>query len=97
MIRHVVFLAWKDGTTEEEIRAVGDGLRALPAVIPEIEAFSCGPDLGLTGQDYDFALVGDFADEAAWRAYQEHPDHVALLEDVIAPITTRRTRVQFEV
>ena len=97
MIRHTVFLSWKEGTTGEEVAAVADGLAALPGLIPEIAAFACGPDLGLTEGEFDFALVGDFADVDAWSTYQEHPDHVALLRDVIGPITARRTRVQFEI
>ncbi|WP_410050082.1 Dabb family protein [Actinomadura sp. CNU-125] len=69
----------------------------MPRAVEEIRALSCGGDLGLTGGAHDFAAVLDFADADAWRAYQEHPAHRALVADLLKPILAERATVQFDV
>jgi hypothetical protein len=41
------------------------------------------------------ALVADFDSEEDWRAYQGHPDHLALVDDLVKPIVMEAIRVQY--
>lgn len=96
MLRHVVLFHWKPGTTPEQVRAVTDGLRALPAVIPEIAGYHVGPDAGLVEGNADFAVVADFASEADWATYRAHPVHQAVIAEHITPIAAERLSAQYE-
>ena len=96
MIRHVVMFKWKDGTTREQVQTAGDRLGRLPGQIPEIAAYSFGPDLGLSDGASGFAVVADFATVEDWRAYLAHPAHLRVVEEAVAPIRESRTVVQFE-
>ena len=57
MLKHVVFLKFKEGVTEAEIAALEKGLAGLPAKIPEIKGFHFGRDVIHSERSYDFALV----------------------------------------
>ena len=97
MVRHVVVFKWKPEATEEAVRALADGLAALPGQIPEILAYTFGPDLGLADDHPDYALVADFADVDAYRRYAEHPAHRRLIDELLKPILASRHAVQIEV
>lgn len=84
MLKHVVFMKFKQGTTEGEIQDLQKSLGALPAKISEIKEYQCGPDVLHTERSYDFALVSAFEDLDAMKRYQVHPDHVAILGKVRA-------------
>ena len=94
MIRHVVLLAWKDGTTTDQISAVETALAQMPEVMPFIHRYEMGRDLGISGS-HDFAIVADFDNEADYRAYAEHPDHQAVLTNVLGPVVESKARVQY--
>lgn len=96
MIRHVSVLTWADDATPAQVAAVHAALAALPDQIPEIRAYSFGPDLGLVDGNAHFTIVADFDDVDAWHRYQDHPAHQALLADVIRPILAARAAVQYE-
>ena len=96
MLRHVVLFRWNDGTTGEQVQAVADRLRRLPAEIPEISKYSVGRDLGLTEGAADFSVVAEFASVEDWQAYIQHPAHLRAIEEVIAPIRESRVVVQYE-
>ena len=55
----------------------GDLLAAIGrlAAIPGVEAFELMREVSRKN-DYRYALMMEFADAAAYRAYNEHPDHV---------------------
>lgn len=77
-IRHsVVFrLRHGEGSADE-----GDFLRAARALgsIPAVEAFELLREVS-PKNDYRFALTMEFADRAAYDAYNAHADHVAFVQ-----------------
>jgi hypothetical protein len=97
MLRHVVLIRLRPDATPADRDAIVEGLRSLPAQIPEIQAYEVGTDAGLRPGNPEVGLVALFADEAAWRTYLEHPAHVAVVSTHIAPVSTERISVQFTV
>ena len=93
-LRHIVLLTWKPDAESEAIRAAVDGLAGLPARIPELTRYRLGTDLGIVDGNADFAIVGDFDDTAAWRRYQEHPEHQRVIVELLRPIIASRVAVQ---
>lgn len=82
-------------STEEQKKALFEGLARLPHVIPQIKRYEFGPDLGLGDGNPDAALVADFDSEEGWRAYSAHPAHQVVVNDLLAPIAREAIRVQY--
>ena len=96
MLRHVVMFSFTEETTEETKEAIREGLMGLPGTIPQIRSYRVGRDAGLTPGNYDFVVVGDFDDAAGFLTYRDHPAHVQIIKELIAPSVTRRAAVQHE-
>jgi hypothetical protein len=94
VFRHVVLLQWSSETTEEQVQAVVDGLRGLPAAIPEIATYHVGTDAGVDDGNVDLAIVADFGSVEDYVAYRDHPVHRALIAERIRPILAGRMAVQ---
>ena len=94
--RHVVLFRWAEGTTTSQQEEVRAKLAELPAVIPEVGSLSLGVDAGVNPGNYDFVVVGDFADRDAYLAYRDHPAHRAVVDEFITPILADRAAVQYE-
>lgn len=96
MIRHVVLLRWTEGTTPSDVNAVSEGLGGLPSAIPEIRDYRFGHDLGVNRDNFDFAVVADFASVEDYLIYRDHPVHRALIDERITPILDSRAAIQYE-
>lgn len=95
-IQHVVIFRFNEGTEPSAIDALAAGLRRLPGLIPQIATYVVGPNLGLTEGSWDFALSARFASVADFETYRAHPEHQAVIDDLLEPITAERRSVQFE-
>jgi hypothetical protein len=96
MIRHVACFTWAAEATTAQRQQVADELRALPALMHGLRAYHFGADAGLADGNYDFAVVADFDDTESYLAYRDHPAHLAIIEEVIRPITRHRASVQYQ-
>lgn len=96
MFRHVVMLQWQEGTGLDQSRAVVEGLRALPAQIPEILEYTVGEDARVNEGNFDVVVVADFDDVAGYLVYRDHPAHQAVIAERIRPILAGRAAVQCE-
>ncbi len=94
-LRHLVLLRFHEGTEPARVEALVAGLRELPGLIPGLDRYLVGPDLGLAEGTWDLGISADFADEAAWAAYQAHPEHQRVIVELVRPITAERAAVQF--
>ncbi len=94
MLRHCVMFRWAENVSDQTVQAVSDGLDAL-AALACIEVFRHGTDAGLSEGNWDYSVVADFVDEAAYRAYASDDDHVRLIAEVIKPNIVDRAAVQF--
>lgn len=97
MIRHCVLLHLRPDAPEEAADAIVAALRTLPAQIPEIRGYEVGIDLGWREGNARIGIVASFEDQAGWRTYVEHPAHVAVIAEHIAPHVEDRRAVQFEI
>ncbi len=95
MFRHVVMLTLSDDTPDSQRVALRDALAELPAAIPEILDYSVGLDIGENDRNADLVVIGDFADQHAFKIYLDHPAHVRVGAEV-GKWATRATRVQYE-
>ncbi len=97
MLRHVVVLRWKPGTTAAQLAALVRAIATLPAQIPGIRAYRFGADARLSSGNFDFAIVADFDDEAGFRAYVSHPAHQRFIAEHTRPLAADRAAVQFRI
>ena len=95
-IRHCVVFRFVEGTTPEQVDEVTRRLRELPDLIPHLRDYQAGPDVG-GGDNWDFAVTGEFDSLETFQAYVDHPAHRAVVDEVIAPIRTESARTQFEI
>ncbi len=95
MIRHVSLLTFAPGTPVETTEQIAAALRRLPALIPELRDYRVGPDLGIDGGNATFVVIADFEDEAGYRTYRDHPEHVAVAREHILPVLAARTAAQY--
>lgn len=94
MLHHHVLIECTADATAEQRRALVDALRSLPARIPQIASYEVHEDAGLAQGNAHVSIVASFADEAAFRAYVEHPEHVAVVTEHITPIKAGLMRLQ---
>lgn len=89
-------LKFKDEATEAERNAAIEGVRSLPAEIPEIVSYVAGFDAGLAQGNYDLCVVADFSSEDDYLTYADHPVHQQVIASQIRPILAGRAAIQFD-
>ena len=94
--RHVVMFRWADDVEPDHVTGVRAALDALPGAIAGIRGFVHGSDVGVSEGNFDYALVADFDDADAWRAYRDHPQHQLFLAEHITGKVAERVAVQFQ-
>ena len=94
MILHHVVFTWKNDVTPERVAELTAAIDALHGLVPGLISIRGSPDARLRPGNPDYLLSATFADEGAWHAYQVHPDHKALLRDMIEPMAAHRLAIQ---
>ena len=82
MIAHVVLLQPKTTTTNEELSAFLERVRALQQVIPGIVAISVGENRSMHHRGFTHGIIMHFVDEAHLQAHHSHPAHLAVVEEL---------------
>ncbi|MEX2561696.1 MAG: Dabb family protein [Nitriliruptoraceae bacterium] len=96
MLRHTVIMTFADDLDSAGLDRVVAGMKSLSG-IPEVRSLHVGLDAGISDRSADLILTVDFDDAAAWQTYQDHPDHVAFVSDIVAPVLLSRAAVQVEI
>lgn len=98
MLRHIVFFRFKDlaegGDKHANMERVRKMLEALVGRVPTLVSMSAGPNAVDGASAWDFALVAEFADADALRAYTVHPEHKKVSE-FVSKVRTDRASVDF--
>jgi hypothetical protein len=88
-VTHVVLMWLKTPGDEGARRKIVEASRTFTS-IPGVVSVSSGAALPSTrpvvDSSYDVALVITFADEAALRAYDQHPTHKKAVDEIIKPL-----------
>lgn len=79
MLRHYVFLKFREGTPDAHVAAFCARMQALSGVITEIEYLEIGRDELHDARSWDLVLIMAFASVETLRVYQRHPEHVAVM------------------
>lgn len=86
LLRHVVLIKFKEGTSQEDIAKVEEAFHGLEDKIPEIKDYEWGINNSPEGADKGFThcFFVTFASEEDRAVYLPHPDHKAFV-DVMVP------------
>ena len=87
LLRHVVLLSFKEGSTPDQIKVVEDAFAELPKKIKEIKAFEWGMNNSPENlnQGFTHCFFVSFASEKDRAIYLPHPEHKAFVE-VLKPV-----------
>ena len=99
MIRHIVLFtltAEDEASRADQVAELANALEPLAEVIPGVRSLRVVAD----GSGIDFhwhaALVSEHDSWEALAAYQAHPDHVRVLQDVIPRVSRDKAVVDYE-
>ncbi len=91
-VTHVVVCWLKnpgDAAARARVVAGARELDRIPGVL-RVQSGECIPsNRPAVVADYDVAVVMEFANERALRAYEQHPAHLAAVRDVLLPLVAR--------
>jgi hypothetical protein len=93
MIRHTVVFSLKHPRGSEAERGFLEAALVLKA-IPGVEKFEQLRQVSPKA-DYDFGFSMEFADQAAYQGYNDHPDHVAFVRDRWVPEVARFQEIDY--
>lgn len=95
MIRSILLIEFTPDATGEQIEAFGRALAALP--FERRRHFEFHRDARLTDDAMDAAVIADFDDEEAYRAWVADPGHHEVRSTYLDPIRARRERILFRI
>jgi diamine N-acetyltransferase len=78
-LTHIVLFKFKKPTSAALAKAV-DLLRGLDGKIAELRSIEVGLDVVHSGRSYDLGLITRFDRLADLKVYQEHPEHLIVLD-----------------
>lgn len=93
-LRHIALFRFSDATSEDDVAEITRALERLRGEIPQVRAYRVGADLGLSEAAWDYGVVADFDDRAAYEAYRDHPEHRRVVAELITPHVTERASAQ---
>ena len=94
MIRNVVLAKPKTGYDTAEVERIQQGLRDVNC--PGTLGYTVGSDAGPRDGNWDFVIVADFQDIAAYHGYDGDAEHNRLRAR-LAPMIDQLARAQFEI
>lgn len=82
MITHIVLIQPKVSTTNEELSAFLEQVKALQENIPGILSMSVGQNRSDFHGGFTHGIIMRFVDEAHLQAHHTHPAHVAVVTEL---------------
>lgn len=80
MLRHYVFLKYREGTSAEHVTSFCEGMLALRESITAIRQLEIGRDELHDARSWDLVLIMAFDSVDSLRTYQQDPAHLALMD-----------------
>ncbi len=99
MIKHIVMWRLKDSAAgasrEENAKKLKQSLEDLKDKIEDIKAIEVGINFNASPAAFDVVLYSEFADMEGLDSYQNHPEHLKIV-DFVGEIRTDRAVVDYE-
>ena len=99
MIKHIVMWRLKDSAAgasrEENAKKLKQSLEDLKDKIGDIKALEVGINFNASPAAFDVVLYSEFADMEGLDSYQNHPEHLKIV-DFVGEIRTDRAVVDYE-
>lgn len=99
MIKHIVMWRLKDeaagATKEVNALKLKESLESLVGVIPSLKAAEVGINFNPSDAAFDVVLYSEFDDKEGLSSYQNHPEHMKIV-DFVGEIRTERAVVDYE-
>ncbi len=99
MVKHIIMWQLKDELSDSEKASVKadikTSLEALIGKIPGLVEIKVETE-ALASSNTDLMLYSVFDDEAAYKGYVVHPDHVAVANSKVRPFVKTRLCMDFE-
>ena len=89
MIRHVVLFQFADDTTVEQIDDYEQSLVDYVATLEGVEAYVIGRDARINPGTYDFSIIAEFSDDAAFREYFDGARHKEIQRNTASMIVAK--------
>jgi hypothetical protein len=92
MIRHIVLIRCTADAPADLVERIEEDLNVLD--VDGRIAVAVLRDAGMRSTSMDFAVISDFVDAASYEAYEAHPAHRKIRDEVLAPYVVESARIQ---
>src|SRR5690242_8235352 len=96
VLRHIVLMKTPDGADRQFLEPMHVAVAELARAVPEVLASSGGFDASGKGENFDYAIIFDFADAQAYERYRVHPAHQKFIADFMRPNPMEKVRIQLQ-
>ena len=96
MVRHIALMRWKPEATAEQRAGTIAEMKRMPEHVPELRSFMVEENAGTADGNFDLAIIAELDDFDAYAIYRDHPEHQALIRDMVVPILGERAAVQVQ-
>jgi hypothetical protein len=97
MIQHITLITFKPDTDTGQQQAVLAAFQRLPELIPAVQAFQAGLDLGLLEGNAGLAVMAQFASQQDFLSYATHSAHTDVIYPVCGEVMASYATSQFDV
>ena len=80
MLHHYVLIKYRETTPAAHVETFCSRMLALPSMLDGIERLEIGHDQLHDARSWDLILIMQFRSISALRAYQQHPEHRAVMQ-----------------
>lgn len=100
---HVIQMAFKDGTSKEQIQELQQGCIKMSMAVKEIASLTMFYDLKLesgqkhpAGKNRECCIIATFESADDYEAYAVHPEQVKMLDEVLKPMAEPGSRAALQ-
>ncbi|MCX2981704.1 Dabb family protein [Halieaceae bacterium IMCC14734] len=97
MIQHITLITFKADTDSVQQQAVLAAFKRLPGLIPDMQNFHAGLDLGLLEGNAGLAVTAQFSRQENFLAYATHSAHMDVIFPVCGEVMASYATSQFEI
>ena len=87
VVEHIVLLKTSRPFNQDEIRSIGAAIMSIPGVL----SISVGNNYTTRGLEYTSGIVVRLKDKDTEKAYQMHPEHIRVRDELIKPVLRKGT------